>query len=390
MKKLLSFIATIAIIGVALSFIFPLDKDVTDILPQIGNNKSSSSVSISKDSYWYNKLTDNEKKAYRNVYASILDFPEKVAIPKVDDKEIQNVFQALSYDNPELFFLGYSSSVISVGYKYYFKPEYVLSKELYTSYMEQVKTVVKEMNVATQGLSEYEKELYVHDYLISNCEYNDNAGDMKTTVYGALINKQANCEGYARSTQMILNNLGVKSRVIIGDATSEDGQVEGHMWNIVTLSGKEYNLDVTWDDSKVNGVQADNISHSHMYMNIPTKDIVSTHKSTYEQDYANCIYDDYNYYKISGLCFDSYDSNAKSKIINEIVRQSKKGGSNIEIKFSNKAAYDSATSRLFDSKEIHRLIVRANLETLGKIVNGEVSYTNTPDKFIIRVFYKLK
>ncbi|MEG0979951.1 MAG: transglutaminase domain-containing protein, partial [Oscillospiraceae bacterium] len=319
--------------------------------------------------------------------AKILDFPEKISIPKTEGNEINNVFQALSYDNPEFFFLGYSSSVEQSGLAAHFIPQYVISKENYDTYMAQVNTVLSQIDSKTQGMSAFEKELYVHDYLASSCEYSDAGKDTKTTIYGALISKQANCEGYARSSQFLLNHIGVKCRVIIGDATNANGATEGHMWNIVTINDKEYNLDVTWDDYKINNVPDDKVSLSHMHMNIPTSEIVGSHKATYEKDYANCLYDDANYYKMSGLYFYDYNSDVKNAIASEIVKQVDRGGKSIELKFANEYSYKTAVSRLFDSKEIYRQIARANLKTSRKISSTQVNYYTQDDKKIIRIFF---
>lgn len=387
MKRFLIYVASFAVFFIVLFSVFSSKDNISKIYDIIQKNDTSDNITISQDKYWYNKLSGNEKKIYRTIYAKILDFPQKISIPKVQGDEISNVFQALSYDNPELFFLGYSSSVETSQIGSYFIPQYIMSKELYNSYMAQVNSVLGDIMSKTTGMSEYEKELYVHDYLVSTCEYNDSQSDTKTTIYGALVSKRANCEGYARSTQFLLGNMGIGCRVIIGDAANAQGATEGHMWNIVTIDNKEYNLDVTWDDYKINNIPDDNTSLSHMYMNITTSEIELTHKSSYAQDYANCIYDDANFYKMSGLYFNSYNNETKNRITEEIVKQVNRGGHNIEIKFSDNGVFNTATSRLFDSKEIYRLITRANLKTSKRIAVDKVQYYKHEDKNILRIFF---
>ncbi|MGH2152895.1 transglutaminase domain-containing protein, partial [Enterococcus faecalis] len=67
------------------------------------------------------------------------------------------------------------------------------------------------------GLSAYEREIMVHDYLIENVSYDsevdminlDNNNPDIYNAYGALANHVAVCEGYARAFQMLMNGLGV-------------------------------------------------------------------------------------------------------------------------------------------------------------------------------------
>ncbi len=389
MKKFSAFLIVIAIAGIIISSQFPLEETVTNLKSQINGTEILTQVSVSKDNYWSNRLNESEQKAYKCILSSITDFPEQIPITKVEDGEMNDVFEALSYDNPDFFFLGYSSSVQKSGYNHYFIPEYIISKEEYNSYLNQVNAVVDELITQTQGMSEYEKELYVHDYLVSNCEYNDSAGALKTTIYGTLINKQANCEGYSRTTQYVLNKMGIKCRVIIGEANNADGKAEGHMWNVVSIEGKEYNLDVTWDDYKLNGVNEKDTAPSHMYMNVPTSEIELSHKSAYPQDNSQCVSNDLNYYLANGLYFAQYNNEVKNAIVKETINQVNNGKSSIEIKFTNQSAYDTAVQRLFDSQEIYRIIARANLQSYFKIKN-EIYYVNTDDKYVIRIFYELR
>lgn len=68
---------------------------------------------------------------------------------------------------------------------------------------------------------------------------NDYAG----TAYGALVDGVAVCEGYtAAYTCLMQNMLGFACEKIISSAMN-------HSWNMLTLDGVRYHVDVTWDDS---------------------------------------------------------------------------------------------------------------------------------------------
>ena len=90
---------------------------------------------------------------------------------------------------------------------------------------------------------------------------------------------------------------------------------------------------------------------------------------------------------MSNIYFDRYDNDTKNAIVDEIVKQVSNGGNNIEIKFSSTQAYESAERQLFKGQDIYRLISRANLSSTRKMNTNNISYKNTPEKQIIRIFF---
>ena len=88
----------------------------------------------------------------------------------------------------------------------------------------------------------------VHDLLVDTIEYDMTAGKNIYNVYGALINKRAVCEGYARACKYILDDLDIPCIIACGIGQNSTGATETHAWNYVMLDGVWYALDVTWDD----------------------------------------------------------------------------------------------------------------------------------------------
>ncbi|MCI8495148.1 MAG: hypothetical protein HFI74_05645 [Lachnospiraceae bacterium] len=98
------------------------------------------------------------------------------------------------------------------------------------------------------SMSEVEKALVIHDYLIQLCEYDKerlSAGSLPAishTAYGALVNKIAVCDGYAKAFAHIMDKkLGISCELVSSDKMN-------HAWNIIEIGGKWYHVDVTWDD----------------------------------------------------------------------------------------------------------------------------------------------
>ena len=107
-----------------------------------------------------------------------------------------------------------------------------------------VNSVVSEIPTA---LSDEEKVLFVHDYLVYNCQY-DHENYLAGTIpgdsysaYGALINGICVCAGYSQAFTIIMDKLGIDSEYLVSSA-------ENHAWNLVNLDGEWYHLDTTFDD----------------------------------------------------------------------------------------------------------------------------------------------
>lgn len=89
--------------------------------------------------------------------------------------------------------------------------------------------------------TDYEKELFVHDYLANNVEYDrsSNAYDHAAqTQVGALLEGRAVCEGISKAAALLLQEAGVDCGCLFN---------REHMWNVIRLDGEYYHLDVTWD-----------------------------------------------------------------------------------------------------------------------------------------------
>ena len=89
----------------------------------------------------------------------------------------------------------------------------------------------------------------VHDYLIENIQYDTTiTKDNIYNIYGAMVNHEAVCEGYARSFKYLMDCLGIPCSLVIGKGTNSEGKTENHAWNYVQIGDYWYAVDTTWDD----------------------------------------------------------------------------------------------------------------------------------------------
>lgn len=108
-----------------------------------------------------------------------------------------------------------------------------------------------------------EQVKYVHNEIIYNTSYRlesdceeGNEGFLGTP-YGALVKKQAVCEGYARALKVILDKIGINCILVQGTHQTDGSAALPHMWNYVEVEKETnaraiekvwYAVDATIDD----------------------------------------------------------------------------------------------------------------------------------------------
>lgn len=102
----------------------------------------------------------------------------------------------------------------------------------------------------TPDMPDEVKAYLAHNYLASNVEYVKNRKNNLSTsytqsAYGALIEKKCVCQGYAEAFKRLMDEASIKCDVVVGKCSSEGL----HAWNIITINGVRYHVDVTWDGS---------------------------------------------------------------------------------------------------------------------------------------------
>lgn len=108
------------------------------------------------------------------------------------------------------------------------------------SMAQQIPNVVRSLKL--KKCSDAQKIRKIYDYICSHTVYHDDGTWECHSAYAALENGAAVCQGYATLAYALFVQAGLKTRCISGTG---DGQ--SHLWNIVKLEGKWYNLDATWD-----------------------------------------------------------------------------------------------------------------------------------------------
>lgn len=166
----------------------------------------------------------------------------------------QDVIDALCgliYLHPEYFFLDYFSYSINVSAKqlvslsFFYQESFEVCMQKYDAFVAAAEEMLAPIR-AVPSLSDVEKALLVHDSLALHCEYDlyDINNEDRYTPHGALVSKKSACQGYAEAYAYMLMQLGIPCGLCKSDFMN-------HAWNIVEIGGKEYHVDVTWDDPTI-------------------------------------------------------------------------------------------------------------------------------------------
>lgn len=124
-------------------------------------------------------------------------------------------------------------------------------------------------------MSDLEKEIAIHDYVVKNTVYdyknylNNTIPPESYSVYGVLMKGIGVCDGYAKTMDLLLNMAGIETYIIGGK-----GLGEPHAWNIVKIDGEYYHLDSTWDDPAPD--MGPNYVR-HTYLNLSDKEMSRSH-----------------------------------------------------------------------------------------------------------------
>ncbi|MBQ9488729.1 MAG: hypothetical protein IJU80_02225, partial [Lachnospiraceae bacterium] len=143
-------------------------------------------------------------------------------------------------DNHEdLFYVEWTSGAIGDGT--YIKSINVTydtnySQEDVEVFYEVCSTILEKM---PDGLTAQQKTLYLHDYLVTHCEYDMTFS--KFDAYNALVEGSSVCQGYALAYAYLCKRVGVEAYLV----TSIEND---HAWDLVVLDGTYYYVDCTWDD----------------------------------------------------------------------------------------------------------------------------------------------
>lgn len=228
----------------------------------------------------------------------------------------------------------------------------------------------------TPDMDDYEKLKFFHDYLILNCE-TDKTYSFADTVYGALVEKKALCEGYSKAFAYLCNLAGIENVIITGETYVP------HMWNMVKLDGNWYHVDVTWDKpaDELHKVFPDVILYQ--YFMVTDSVINNTHIIDIEPFLSPQAFGTAeNYFSREGT-----DVSSRAELLtaseNAILSAVQSKRTSAMVKFDTTDVMISCTNDLKNEELFNQIIEKANLE-YGQ--NIKLSWTDYYGQYRILTF----
>lgn len=143
----------------------------------------------------------------------------------------------------------------------------------------------KILDLIDKDMTELEKVMLVHNYIVANHEY-----DYSYTIYdihGFFTSRKGTCSAYSKAMTYILRAAGVECSYARSNEMN-------HVWNLVKIDGMWYHVDATWDDPN------DRVGYCSYTYFLKSDDYFEKHCDHYswESDYMakSAWYDEY-YFK---------------------------------------------------------------------------------------------
>lgn len=323
-KRISLFVLLFVIVGVGLSF-----KKIPFVAARLDQTSIQQEAMIPSEQASFEQATQNQPTAVDAKQVGILDYQNDLYIRNLSDAqkqvaqtlvdgmkagqseielnqpiqldEISELYQRLKLADPELFFLAdqqnYEYSPLTQEVKV-FHPNYIEYDDGLTipQRIEQLRQLRNSIIQDWHGRGEYECSVLMNDYLVDTITYQPQAAH-EHNLYGALVERQAVCDGYALAYKYLADGLGMDCVVITGSAYEDKaGYQQGmsqlqslnaqqimqwdsgyrHAWNAIQIDGHWYYTDVTYNDpvSLDHDEQADFSGLKEAFTNLTWQDMM--------------------------------------------------------------------------------------------------------------------
>lgn len=217
---------------------------------EVPASSKDASFSALDSSIRYPSLTDTQKDVYNALHeavsqrASFINIENKMLLRK----DFDAVWITFYYSDPyELITRAIDSGYIRINSKNQVisvELEYNLNADTMKEYLQSTREIVKKITAEADGMNNYDKAKYFHDYLALHSTYSTMPDDvMVHSAYGCLVNGYSVCEGYAYAYKLLCDEAGIPCDLVLGQVDDA-----WHMWNLIQLDGTWHHVDVTYDD----------------------------------------------------------------------------------------------------------------------------------------------
>ena len=263
-----------------------IQEQLDGVESTLNNIKNVDYTNIKVNKHFYNQLSEESKILYKafesnrenmktGTYKIEFGTAFTTLLSKKNGQDLlwdyyQSAIEAYTHDNPDVFYLDaqkmylnvetitkgsnvtYNAYINSGNEQNYLVNEFNTKEKVDNAIakLENIRSVV----IQNKQQTTYDNIKMVHDYLVQTIEYESTISKNNIyNIYGALINKECVCEGYAKSFKYLMDGLNIPCLVVSGKVTDSQGKMENHAWNYVEINGMWYAVDTTWDDPVIIG-----------------------------------------------------------------------------------------------------------------------------------------
>ncbi len=239
-----------------------------------------------QNNFYSERLNSSVLALYRacidNLSCGIFQTTTTVEMSEENQREVERVVEAVIYGCPELFFVeqevqtSWSGDQLTLAFTNKYPDENIseLWDKLVTE-LDRISAIVNKFE------KQYDRINRINQYLCARVKPVNSTRGRFGDAYGALILKEARCEGFAKAAKLIMDRCGIQSVIACGEAVFM-GHRERHAWIIANCDGKDYHFDFTWNATKgthnIPGID---------YMFLDDHDIGIEHFPNY--DYPRCF-----------------------------------------------------------------------------------------------------
>lgn len=235
------------------------DGKVVEALP----SESDYPVYSGKNVYehWKTTLDSDEQILYEEIKESFLQFKSDFStqLKSITNEQMSETYSAVLLDHPEIFWMRSYNAVpdlmenintrknIQLVYAYDVDEAKDIKNKLELNYSKIIEGAKEQPN-------DFKKIKYVHDKIIemsTYTKYTEEELHEYQSIVSIFEEGKTVCAGHAYGFKFIMDQLGIES-IVSRDISNED-QSKNHIWNMVNLYGKWYNIDITYDSQMSEG-----------------------------------------------------------------------------------------------------------------------------------------
>ena len=339
--------------------------------------------------YVYEQLGESDRELYR-IMLDAFQTRESRTYPETSMDEVARMRDLVLADHPELFYINgvrqltttNRDSGLVVGMT--IEGQYTYTEDEVAQMQGVIDQAVAECLAGAPDGDDYAMAKYFYEYLATTTEYDresaaigeDADGDEESqasagqTIADVFSSRKAVCGGYARAYQYLLQQVGIQSVYITGNANG--GR---HAWCLAYLDGAYYYVDPTWGDPQFLGSEGEEVVDSDFvnydYLCVTSDDIARTHVVTTHFEVPVCSSTADNYYVREGLLFDTADGDR----LGRLAAQAAETGDNVQIRCTDAEVY----TELLDS-----VVSSGNLAAY--LPSDSYRFTHSDDFLTIAIF----